>query len=155
VAATVRVHYRFHPLHGQDVRVVRRIRYGRDWCLDCEQLDGRIGGIPAWMTDPVVCAGVSVGEPLVEPAALVELREVLDALLAARTGGALVAAARAEGETDDRATPDPSTSAGAEAADARPVGDAVVRREPPADPVSRGAGSPGSDAGLHARRRRR
>jgi hypothetical protein len=47
--------------------------------LECELPDGAGALIPAWITDPVVCAGFSFGTPVVSVEALVELRSLLDA----------------------------------------------------------------------------
>ena len=39
-----------------------------------------MAAIPLWMTDPVICAGFSFGEPLVSVEALSNLRALLDSV---------------------------------------------------------------------------
>ena len=40
--------------------------------------DGTIGGFPAWMTDPAICAACPTGSPMTSAASLGELRTLLD-----------------------------------------------------------------------------
>jgi hypothetical protein len=47
-----------------------------------------MGAIPVWMTDPVTCAGFSLGDPLVSIEALTNLRAVLDSLRSSAARGA-------------------------------------------------------------------
>jgi hypothetical protein len=49
--------------------------------LICELPDGRLGGVPEWMTDAAACAVLSIGEPLVAIEALSELRGFVDAIM--------------------------------------------------------------------------
>jgi hypothetical protein len=46
-----------------------------------------MGAIPLWMTDPVTCAGFSLGEPVVSVEALINLRALLDSLPSTCSGG--------------------------------------------------------------------
>jgi hypothetical protein len=46
-----------------------------------------MGAIPVWMTDPVTCAGFSLGEPLASVEALTDLRALLDSLRSIRSAG--------------------------------------------------------------------
>ena len=50
--------------------------------IDCELPDGTVGVIPSWMTDAVVCSQFTSGEPRVSISALVQLRTVLDRVVA-------------------------------------------------------------------------
>ena len=71
----VTVHYPWHPLHGQTIRVQRSVRHGRDVWL-CEQ-EQRTAAIPVWMTDRAACAALSVGPVLVSVDALRELASLV------------------------------------------------------------------------------
>jgi len=87
----VTVHYRWHPLHGQTIRVRRSVRHGRDVWL-CEQ---DAAAIPVWMTDCVACAALSTGPVVVSVEALAELASLATPLgmvwplsiMSARVGG--------------------------------------------------------------------
>jgi len=76
----INIHYRFHPLFGQRLRVERRAKLASGEYIFCELPDGTIGGFPSWITDPATNANVSVGAPLTSAAALAELRTLLDSL---------------------------------------------------------------------------
>jgi hypothetical protein len=79
-AKQVTVHYRWHPLYGQIARVRRTVPRSTSEVLFCELPDGATGALPAWMTDAVACAALTVGAPVVSIAALQELRALLDAV---------------------------------------------------------------------------
>ena len=72
------VFYRWHPLHGQVLLVLRRQKQDRGDLLFCELASGQIVGIPAWMTDPS-CVDHSLGTPQVSLEALLALRKLLTA----------------------------------------------------------------------------
>ncbi len=80
--------YPYHPLFGKDCESFGSAGGKRDMVY-VRLADRSTRGVPAWMFDPVVCAGVKAADqPLIEYAALVEL----SVLLAqhepnARTGG--------------------------------------------------------------------
>jgi hypothetical protein len=71
----VTIYYRWHPLHGQTIRVQRSVRQGREVWL-CEP-DRHTAAIPVWMTDRVACAALSVGPILVSVDALTELASLV------------------------------------------------------------------------------
>jgi len=99
-AKLVTVHYPHHPLHGQSVRVRRRWAPGGCELLYCELADGTVATVPAWMTDVAVCSGVTAGDPVVEPAALLQLRILLDTLNASHAS-ARVSAGVSEDTNED------------------------------------------------------
>ncbi len=72
-----RVHYRWHPFHGLDVRELRRERHASGEFVRVEADPGEVALIAAWMLDPVACARLGSGEPLVSLSALVELHYFL------------------------------------------------------------------------------
>src|SRR3954453_6614893 len=76
----IQVHYPFHPLYGQTLRVQRRVKFPRGEYLYCELPDGTIGAFPAWMADVARSADFTVGPPLASTAALADLRALLDRL---------------------------------------------------------------------------
>jgi hypothetical protein len=77
----VTVHYRWHPLFGQTLRVHRRIQRGEQLLVFCVLPDGTVGALPSWMMDPA-CAQYALDEPFLAVEALIELRALLDALQA-------------------------------------------------------------------------
>ena len=77
---TVKIHYPFHPLHGQSLRVQRRAKLPKGEYIFCELPDGTIGGFPSWIADPTKSPNFTVGPALTSAAALAELRKVLDSL---------------------------------------------------------------------------
>jgi hypothetical protein len=76
----VKVHYAFHPLHGQSLRVERRAKLPKGEYIFCELPDGTIGGFPSWIVDPTKSPAFTVGPPLTSAVALAELRNLLDSL---------------------------------------------------------------------------
>jgi hypothetical protein len=66
-------------LHGQTLTVFRREKQDRRELFFCELPNGRLVGIPQWMTDPA-CAAYSLGPPVIGVEALVALRELLAAV---------------------------------------------------------------------------
>jgi len=69
----IKIHYQFHPLYGQSLRVQRRAKFPHGEYIFCELPDGTIGGFPSWIADPVGASDVTVGTPLASAAALAEL----------------------------------------------------------------------------------
>jgi hypothetical protein len=81
------VHYRWLALHGISLQCQRRVSLPAGQHFYCELPDGAMGAIPLWMTDPVTCAGFSLGEPVVSVEALINLRALLDSLPSTCSGG--------------------------------------------------------------------
>ena len=99
----INIHYRFHPLYGQRLRVERRAKLASGEYIFCELPDGTIGGFPSWITDPATNANVSVGAPLTSAAALAELRTLLDSLHSnSPRGDASLLKIRREGTNDTK-----------------------------------------------------
>ena len=79
VARTVTVHYRWHPLHGRTLRVLR-FQPGKSGVqIFYEHEDGPRGAIPEWMTDSAACSMMALGCPVVAIEALLQLVELLEA----------------------------------------------------------------------------
>ena len=81
------MHYRWLAFHGISLQCQRRVFLPDGEYLHCELPDGAMGAIPVWMTDPVTCAGFSLGEPLASVEALTDLRGLLDSLRSIRSPG--------------------------------------------------------------------
>ena len=80
ISKSVTIHYRWSALWGASLPVLRRIhREGGD-CVVCESPSGGAITIPIWMTEPSVCAALSVGPPVVSLSALRALRTFLGGL---------------------------------------------------------------------------
>src|SRR5437660_10822688 len=77
----VKIHYPFHPLHGQSLRVERRAKLPKGEYIFCELPDGTIGGFPSWIADPTKSPDFTVGPAMTSAVALAELRKLLDSLL--------------------------------------------------------------------------
>jgi hypothetical protein len=76
----IKVHYPFHPLHGQSFRVQRRAKLPNGEYIFCELPDGSIGGFPSWIADPTEIPDFTLGPVLTSAAALTELWTLLDSL---------------------------------------------------------------------------
>jgi hypothetical protein len=76
----VKIHYRFHPLYGQSLRVERRAKLPKGEYIFCELPDGTIGGFPSWIADPKKSHNFTLGPALTSAAALDDLRHLLDSL---------------------------------------------------------------------------
>jgi hypothetical protein len=76
----IKVHYPFHPLHGQSLRVQRRAKLPNGEYIFCELPDGSIGGFPSWIADATKTPHFTVGPPLISAAALTQLWTLLDGL---------------------------------------------------------------------------
>ena len=71
--------YRWHPLHGKRVRLLRRTVHDGSAVVHVDVRRNVSRELPAWMVDPSVCCGMELGPPEVSLAALNELRSVLGA----------------------------------------------------------------------------
>ena len=80
------IEYQWHPLKGTTLLVVRRSPRRDIEFLHCQLPDGTVSMVPLWMTDPRACARMSLGAPQVPVVALLELRQLLDDLLASKRG---------------------------------------------------------------------
>ena len=76
----IRIHYPFHPLNGQSLRVQRRAKLPKGEYIFCELPDGTIGGFPSWIADPTKSSNFTVGPAMTSAGALAELRKLLDSL---------------------------------------------------------------------------
>ena len=74
------VHYRYHPFHGDEVEVLRRLRRSpTDAVLVQVCRSGAQVVVPCWMLDAAICQGLRDGAtPLISVAALHALRLLLD-----------------------------------------------------------------------------
>ena len=73
------IYYRWHPLFGRSLRVCKRENKRRGEYIFCQLPDGTISALPTWMFSPE-CAEFSLSSPLISVEALLQLRDVLDAL---------------------------------------------------------------------------
>lgn len=78
-----RVAYRWHPLHGKRVLVVRRVQVEAKEYAHIEGRDEFSHELPAWMLDAAICAPMELGSPLVSVAGLLELSQALQTDLVA------------------------------------------------------------------------
>jgi hypothetical protein len=100
-AKTVVLHYRWHPLCGLTLRVVRQQKYADRVYLVCEDPFGTSCSFPGWMCNPE-CSGFSLGTPQISVEALLELRHLLDSLQVASTcDTALQISSSMEGADED------------------------------------------------------
>ena len=72
------VHYRWHPLFGQSLRVHRRVKTRNGEQIFCQLPDNTLCALPMWMFR-AECAQLTVGPPVIAVEALCELRDVLTA----------------------------------------------------------------------------
>ena len=79
VPEIVTVYYKWHPLFGQSLRVVRRTRDRLGEHLFCELPDRTACFLPPWMFS-AECAQFSLGKPAIAIEALSELRNLLSSL---------------------------------------------------------------------------
>jgi hypothetical protein len=77
VGADLEVHYRWHPYFGRRVNVRRVEQRATGQFLKVLGPAGIVISIAGWMVDPVACAGMTVGSPRVDPAALIDLKRLL------------------------------------------------------------------------------
>jgi hypothetical protein len=76
VFETVTVHYPWHPLFGQNLRVLSHARISAENEIVCQKADGTRVVLPLWMLNPK-CSGFVLGQPFIAMEALVELRHLL------------------------------------------------------------------------------
>lgn len=69
--------YRWHPYFGRKVGIRRIAQRATGRFLSAMGPAGVVVTIADWMLDPVICAGMCMGTPLVNLAALVELKRLL------------------------------------------------------------------------------
>ncbi len=73
------MHYRWHPLFGQELCVVRACGTGDQLHLEV-QLDGYRLAVPAWMTDQELCSGLHhVAQPVCSLTSLQSLQRLVQA----------------------------------------------------------------------------
>lgn len=74
------VAYRFHPLFGQEMQILRRLRAGSEPAVIAQGVEDLRIMIPCWMLDEVLCRGMGVeSQPRVSVTSLAELRALIDA----------------------------------------------------------------------------
>ena len=80
--ASVTVHYRWHPRCGERLSVRWTQRHGGVMHYYCMSREGTPVSVPAWMTDAVHCAGLSLASsPQASTEALAELGKLLRVVL--------------------------------------------------------------------------
>lgn len=76
----VTVHYRWHPLFGQTLPVLRRMVDRRGEHLFVQLPDGTVCSLPTWMFNPSCSTRYYLGPPLIAVDALRHLRDLLSSL---------------------------------------------------------------------------
>jgi len=79
VLETATVYYRWHPLFGKSLRVVKRMKDRHVEHLICERPDQTLCSLPCWMFS-LECTAFSWGQPAIAVEALSELRDFLTSL---------------------------------------------------------------------------
>ena len=97
----ITVHYAWHPLHGETLRIWRR-RRGEGKVVEGERSTGEVREIPEWMTDAERCASMDQGPPVVRLSALWELFSFLNTLTENCVSGRGSSAARKETDVERR-----------------------------------------------------
>jgi hypothetical protein len=77
IGQQVEIYYRWHPLRGRRVKVCGSEQRGTGQFVHVEVAAGVVTLIPAWMLDPVLCAGMTSGAPRVALSALLDLHRLL------------------------------------------------------------------------------
>ena len=77
VRQELEVHYRWHPYFGSKVGIRRVEQRATGRFLKVLGPAGVVVSIAEWMLDPIVCAGMTIGAPRVDLAALIELERLL------------------------------------------------------------------------------
>ena len=90
------IEYRWHPLHGQKLALLRRVKVGGVDVVHVDAPSGCSREVPCWMTDAVTCSAMSVGPPAVDVDHLLELRRFLSTALGRGTTAAAAAPLAAE-----------------------------------------------------------
>src|SRR5882672_11340165 len=79
VGQEMEVHYRWHPYFGCTVRIRRVEQRATGLFLKVQGPAGVGVSMAAWMLDPVTCAGMTMGAPDVDRAALIGCdRQLID-----------------------------------------------------------------------------
>ena len=95
------IHYRHHPLFGEEVEVLRRCRRDAVDCVMIVVADGTRCLIPKWMLDSASCSTVvDQDTPTIAFSALCSLRDLLDAT----SSGSREASSVQGGSCDAKAT---------------------------------------------------
>ena len=98
------VEYRWHPLHGQQVRVVRRTGRGGNEVVHVEVIGDLVREVPGWMLDASICRGMILGSPELSITALVELRSALSARSVVPTAASCVNSSEVEDGSNETTT---------------------------------------------------
>jgi hypothetical protein len=77
IGQEVEVHYRWHSLYGRRVRQQSSEQRASGRVVHVETAPGVIIVLAAWMLDPAACAGMEIGAPHAEAAALIDLHRLL------------------------------------------------------------------------------
>ncbi|TVQ37707.1 MAG: hypothetical protein EA356_03875, partial [Geminicoccaceae bacterium] len=77
IGRDVVVQYRWHPLFGRRVRCHYGEKRAGGEVVHLEVAPGVVTTLPAWMLDPLACAGMELGSPRVTIDALNELHALL------------------------------------------------------------------------------
>ena len=72
--------YRWHPLFGSKLHIVKIARTTGFEDVHCELPDGVVIATPRRMTDTGRCLPMEIGDPIIALDALAELRSLLDGL---------------------------------------------------------------------------
>ena len=89
VGQELEVYYRWHPYFGCKVNVRRVEQRATGQFLKVQGPAGVVVSMAGWMLDPVICAGMTIGAPRVDLAALVELERLLIGAGTPHTPGAM------------------------------------------------------------------
>ena len=111
--ACQRVCYRFHPLFGKSISVIRRYPITSPDGVIIALPDGSKCALPLWMLDPVFCASLTIlPEPRIAIVALRALRELIDSSsLLSPSSSTSAGASPSPGGPDAPSTPNRSTTA--------------------------------------------
>lgn len=75
----MKIQYRYHPLYGTEVQIVRTLRRYLEQIEIVGLPDGTERAVPAWMLDPVICHQLPQQDrPRISLSALLELAAWLD-----------------------------------------------------------------------------
>ncbi len=110
------VHYKWHPYFGRKVEVRRVEQRATGHFLKVLGPAGVVISMASWMLDPVICAGMAVGTPAVDLAALIELDRLLKGAVKPANSRSDDGVAREESNAGSQ-----STSADGEPSDAAAV----------------------------------
>ena len=120
------VEYRWHPLHGEQLRLCQRTGRGGREILYVEVRAGLSRELPAWMADAAVCTTMSLGPPQIGIDALNELRAVLTDHSRDPVDGGLLTSSDTEEARDDKPI-SKATRAGSQARERIPTGGARTK----------------------------